>query len=346
METIDMADKGPRFGIVGCGHWGKNYLRLLASLPEVNLTLVCDQDEGLLAQRRTRYPHVTFSTQLDRVLSRDDCDAVIIATPASSHYRLVTQALTNGLDVLVEKPITLVPEEARQLASLARERARVLMVAHTFLFNPAIRQIKRYLDTDVVGDIYYIKTRRTHLGLVRDDVNSLWDLAPHDISILLYLLGETPIRLQAMGRRILRRDREDAAFVNLEFPSGVMAHVHVSWADANKERYLDIVGSRARVTFDDLNVLEPIRVFRKGIAVESNEIQSFGEFKYMVRDEDIVSPKVFAEEPLAAQFQEFLTAVRERTDPVSNGDFGAQVVEVLKRIEEHLQPATVLRAAA
>lgn len=341
-----MTANRPRIGIVGCGHWGKNYLRLLASLPEVDVTFVCDRDEQILAQRRARYPHVPFSSNLHDVLSRDICDAVVIATPASSHHRIVTQALSAGLDVLVEKPVTLLPAEARQLGSLARQNKCVLMVAHTFLFNPAVRQIKQYLDTDVLGDIYYVKTRRTHLGLVRDDVNAVWDLAPHDISILLYLIGEMPCRIQAMGRRILRNDRDDAAFINLGFPSGVMAHVHVSWADSNKERYLDIVGSRARVVFDDLNVLEPIRIFHKGISVDATKAETFGEFKYMVRDDDIVSPKVVPAEPLAVQVHAFLTAVRERTKPLSDEDFGAQVVEVINEIQEHLQPVTDRKAAA
>jgi predicted dehydrogenase len=211
------------------------------------------------------------------------------------------------------------------------------MVAHTFLFNPSVRQIKKCIQDGLIGDIYYAKARRTHLGLVREDVNAVWDLGPHDISMLLFLLGESPLEVQAIGRRMLRKDREDVAFVNLAFPSGTIAQLSLSWADSNKERYLDIVGSRSRIAFDDLNVQEPIRIFYKGISVEPTDDTSFGEFKYLLRDGDIVSPKVAMQEPLRVLCEEFIAALVSRQRPFSDGAFGTKVVDVLCRIEAALR---------
>jgi predicted dehydrogenase len=249
----------------------------------------------------------------------------------------VRDALEAGLDVLAEKPFTLTVAEAEDLTRRAAERDRILMVAHTFLFNPSVRQIKSYIRDGTVGDFYYAKARRTHLGLVREDVNAVWDPAPHDVSMFLLLLEESPLEVQAVGRRVLRRDREDAAFVNLAFPSGVIAQLSVSWADSNKERYLDIVGSKSRVAFDDLNVQEPIRIFYKGIAVEGNPDPSFGEFKYLLRDGDILSPKVTAQEPLRVLCDEFVAALTSRVRPFSDAAFGTRVVDVLCRIEAALR---------
>jgi predicted dehydrogenase len=221
------------------------------------------------------------------------------------------------------------------LVRLAEERDLLLFVAHTFLFNPSVRRLRQYIQDGTAGDLYYLKARRTHLGLVREDVNALWDLAPHDISMFLYLLGEDPVQVQAMGGTFLREGREDVAFVNLAFPSGVVTNLTVGWADANKERFLDIVGSRARIVFNDLDALEPVRIFYKGIGVEREQV-NFGEFKYLLRDGEIVSPRIQLEEPLKVLCGEFLDCVRQGKGHESDGRFGLRVVEVLERVEKAL----------
>ena len=286
---------------------------------------------------RHAYPHIKAITDYKELCDKSRCDAVVIATHASTHYGIIKHSLEQGLDVLAEKPLTLNIDEAEELIQLAEQSNRMLMVAHTFLYNPAIVQIKQYVSEGILGDIYYMRARRTHLGLIRDDVNAVWDLAPHDISMFLYLIGEIPVEVQAIGRKILGSQREDAAFINLSFPSGVIAHIHVSWADSNKERSLDIVGSKARVVFDDLNIQEPVRIFHKGISVDSDEGTSFGEFKYLFRDGDIVSPKISVHEPLKVLCTAFVESITKRKNPLSDGRFGCDVVKVLSAIDKSLK---------
>jgi predicted dehydrogenase len=332
-----MNDGKIRIGVIGCGHWGRNYVRLFSSMPQTELTALADANGARLSALASAHPGTRLFSHHAALLDSGLCDAVVVATTASTHHAIVRDALEADLDVLAEKPFTLNVAEAQDLTQRAERRQRMLMVAHTFLFNPSVRQIKSYIREGIVGDVYYAKARRTHLGLVREDVNAVWDLAPHDVSMFLFLLDESPVEVQAVGRRVLRKDREDAAFVNLAFPSGVIAHLSVSWADSNKERYLDIVGSRSRVAFDDLNVQEPIRIFYKGISVESSAEPSFGEFKYLLRDGDIVSPRVSAQEPLRVLCEEFVAALTSRVQPYSDGAFGTRVVDVLCRIEAALR---------
>jgi len=322
-----------RIGVIGCGHWGKNYVRLFSGMPGVELTAIADTEAAKRQAVAAAHGNPRSFASHSELIAAGVCDAVVVATVASTHYAVISEALRAGLDVLAEKPFTLKASEANELADQAEKGGRVLMVAHTFLFNSSVRQIKGYLDAGVVGDVYYAKARRTHLGLVRQDVNAVWDLAPHDVSMFLYLFGEKPCAVQAVGRRLLRNGREDAAFINLVFPSGIIANICVSWADANKERFLDISGSRARVAFDDLNVQEPIRIYHKGITVESPAEPTFGEFKYLLRDGDIVSPKVAVKEPLRQLCEDFLSALATRSVRLSDARFGAQVVEVLEDVQ-------------
>jgi len=325
-----------RIGVIGCGHWGKNYVRLFGGLPGAALTAIADTDAAKRQAAVAGHPGLRAFASHSELIASGLCDAVVVATIASTHYPIIAEALDAGLDVLAEKPFTLKTSEAVELAERAERKSRVLMVAHTFLFNSSVRQIKGYLDSGIIGDVYYAKARRTHLGLVRQDVNAVWDLAPHDVSMFLYLFGEQPALVQAVGRKLHRSGREDAAFVNLVFPSGIIANICVSWADANKERYLDISGSRARVAFDDLNVQEPVRIYHKGITIEAPSEPTFGEFKYLLRDGDIVSPTVPVKEPLRQLCEDFLTALTIRSVPLSDARFGAQVVAVLEAVQAQL----------
>jgi len=326
-----------RIGIVGCGHWGKNYVRLFSTLERTELVAVADPRAAARDQARKLAPQAQLFEDHTALLKSVSCDCLVVATVASTHYGIIKEALEAGLDILAEKPFTLNVAEAEELCELADAKNRMLMVAHTFLFNPSVIQLKKYINDGVLGDVYYMRARRTHLGLIRQDVNAVWDLAPHDVSMFLHFLGELPDEMQAMGRKVLKSDQEDVAFVNMAFPSGVIAQIDVSWADSNKQRNLDIIGSKSRVVFDDLNIQEPIRIFEKGISVERGAESTFGEFKYLQRDGDIISPKIAVQEPLRVLCNAFLEAVANRKVTISDGRFGRDVVDVLCRIQDALK---------
>ena len=325
-----------RIGLIGCGHWGKNYLRVLHELPGVEVAGVADPSEAARNRVTAAYPGTPVYPDHLSLLEQSNCNAIIVATIASQHTQVIEDAFLAGVDVLAEKPLTLNVEDADKLVALAREKDRIFMTAHTFLFNPSVQKMKSLLQDGVAGDIYYIKSRRTHLGLIRSDVNAVWDLAPHDISMFLYLLEEIPCEVQAMGRRFLRSDREDVSFINLRFPSGIVANIQVSWADANKERVLDLVGSKSRIVFDDINMQEPVRIFQKGVSVGDEGANTFGEFKYLFRDGDIHSPKIPMQEPLRKLCEAFVDSLHSRVPHFSDGAFGRDVVSVLCRIDQAL----------
>ncbi|HUB68165.1 MAG TPA: Gfo/Idh/MocA family oxidoreductase [Candidatus Methylacidiphilales bacterium] len=324
-------------GIIGIGRWGRNYLRVFSNLPGVKLTAVCDADATRAADAAQSCPQVKVFSDVGEMLASGCCEAVVVATEASAHYAICKQCLEKKMAVLIEKPLTTREEEGRELTELAERQGVILMVAHTFLFNPAVRRLKQLLNEKAPGDIYFIKARRTHLGPIRGDVNVVWDLAPHDLSMMFYLLDERPAEIQAMGASFLKPSVEDVAFVNLRFPSGVVGNIILSWADSNKERYLDVVGSRARIAFNDLSNLEPIRIFYKGVALKEERARNFGEFQFVLRDGDIVSPQIDMAEPLRVLCEEFVQAVQTGTKPYSDGRFGTDIVAACRKIEELLK---------
>lgn len=321
--------------VVGCGYWGINYLRILSLLGST--PVVCtDLSPDRLKTVAQQYPRIAIEPDLAHILDRDDIRAVILATTASTHFGLARAVIERGKDVLVEKPLTLRPEDARQLVRLARDKGAVLMVAHTFLYNPAIRRMKQLLERGEAGSLYYLHARRTHLGLVRDDVSALWDLAPHDVSIFGYLLDARPEIVTASGGRYLGRDQVDAVFATLAYRGDVLANLFVSWVDSNKVREVAVVGSRARLVFDDLNNLEKLRIFEKGISID-RQYRDFGEFQLLLRDGDIVSPRLDVGEPLRILTEEFLACVSERREPMSPGVSGWEVVTILDAIERSVR---------
>ncbi|MBN1672214.1 MAG: Gfo/Idh/MocA family oxidoreductase [Kiritimatiellae bacterium] len=320
-----------RIGVVGCGHWGKNHVRIFSNMPNVMLAAAA---ERMASERRTALANLLGVRQYSDVstmLQREHLDAVVVATPAWTHFDVSAACLSAGLDVLVEKPMCTTVAQCDKLMALARKSRRVLMVGHTFMYNPAVQKVKELIRKGVCGKIYYIKARRTHLGLVREDVNAVWDLAPHDVCMFNYFLNAKPKAVQAVGGRFLSKTREDAAFINLQYPKGVIGNIIVSWADSNKERIVEIVGSKARILFDDLNSLEPVRIFQKGIAAHI-QADGFGEFKYALRDGDIVSPHIKMAEPLRVMCEHFIACVRRRSRPMSDGAQGREVVRVLEMV--------------
>ena len=326
-----------RVALLGFGYWGPNYARVLHELPQVDVKIVCDRSADRLAQARQRYPGVALCEDAGEALGRADIDAVVIATPASTHQALVDAALRRGLHVLVEKPMALEVAGCDGLCELAATSGRVLMVGYTFLYNAAIRKMKECMASDQFGQVYYLHATRTNLGPIRQDVNAAWDLAPHDVAIFNYLLDWQPQWASAIGTCALRTSRDDIVFATLGYPNNVVANIHVSWADPNKVREVVAVGSRRRVVFNDLNDIEPVRFFERGVSAPDTFVDSYGEFKLLVRDGDIVSPKVQPSEPLKNQCLEFVEAIRAARTPLTDGRFSCGITRAMAAIDASIR---------
>jgi predicted dehydrogenase len=264
--------------------------------------------------------------------------AVVISTPAATHFDITMKALKSYKHVLVEKPIGINKVEAEKLINLSKKTKKVLMVGHTFLYNPAVNKMKEIIDKKELGKIYYIHSRRTNLGPLRKDVNAIWDLSPHDISITNYLLGDMPQEVSAYAERFLSHKLEDVGFVILKYPKGVFVHIHVSWLDPKKIREMTIIGSRKMLVYDDINANEPIRVYDKNVMQEAytKEYRTFKEFQLIIRDGEVNIPKVNMLEPLRIECQHFIDSIINGTEPLSNGEDGLRVLRVLEGIDESI----------
>ena len=326
-----------RVGLVGYGYWGPNYARALSEIPDVSVSFICDAQEEQLRRAVARYPQIPVSRNVSDAMRHDDADAVIISTPASTHHKLARLALESGRHVIVEKPLALEIEHCQELGELAEKKGLVLMVAHTFLYNSGIQKLRECMSSSSFGRVYYLHATRTNLGPIRHDVNAVWDLAPHDISIFNYLLDEQPQWASAIGSRALGNVREDVAFITLGYSNDVIGNIHVSWADPNKVREVVVVGSRQRLVFDDLNSLERVRVYEKGVSVGETHAGSFGEFKLLMRDGDIISPKIELNEPLKTQISDFVGSIQGNHQPISDALTGTHVVETLKAIDTSIR---------
>jgi len=325
-----------RIGIIGIGHWGPNYARILNGLiPNVTLAACVDRIESRLRGIRAQYPHVEVFTDHREMLSRHLVDAVAICTTATTHRSLTEDCLDAGLDVLVEKPIAPTSRDAEAMIERAHQTKRILMVGHTFLFNPAVQAIKRYIDTGDLGTVLYLHFQRTGLGPIRQDVNALWDLAPHDLSMLSYWLGSEPIEVIARGQSYLKPGCDDVVFVTLRYPNDVLASIHVSWLDPVKVRRATIVGDRRMAVFDDVNASEKLRLYDKGASYQPAD-GDFGAFVAAVRDGDVLIPSLDNREPLREQLAHFVKCVQERREPLTGGREGLAVVKVLEAAQAEL----------
>lgn len=321
-------------GVIGCGHWGMNYLRVLRDMAEVGPVAAIDSRQQRLKEVDTRYPGIAVYESVQDALADPSLDAMVIATPATTHYELVKKCLQEGKSVLVEKPITTNSEQAEELIELADSLDLSLLVGHTFLYNAAVRKVKSYIENGDLGQLYYLYARRTNLGPIREDVNALWDLAAHDISIVHYLLGRPPKWVSAVGAKVLKNGLADVGFFVLGYEDDFVAHVHVSWADPDKVRELVVVGSDSRVVFDDLKIGEQVRIHEKGVTpLASSSGESFG-LDLLIRDGDIISPNIEPSEPLKNQCLDFLNSVRTGSRPVSDGAIGVAVVQTLEAIDQ------------
>jgi predicted dehydrogenase len=326
-------DSDPPTGvaIVGCGYWGMNYVRVFGEMADARVLAVCDPRQSRLDDIRRRYDHITATTDIDVALAVEGVEAVIICTNADSHYELASKSLNAGKHVLVEKPLTTDSRDSAKLIELAGRRNKLLLVGHTFLYNGGVRKVKEFVDKQ---HVYYLYARRTSLGPIRSDVDAIWDLAPHDVAIFNYLLDSRPEVVSAVGASVLRDHREDVGFISLTYPGGIVGHIHVSWADPNKTREVVAVCRDQRIVFNDLDPLERVRVFNKGVHVEPlEEPLTFGEFAFHLRDGDIVSPAVAPTEPLKNQSGHFLHCIRRGEIVFTDAFQGMAVVRVLEAVD-------------
>jgi predicted dehydrogenase len=328
--------KPVRIAVAGCGYWGMNYVRIFNELVDSRVVAVCDQSVERLKEVSRRFPDVYLTTQIDDVASQPGVDAVVVCTEATTHFNVTSRLLLAGKHVLVEKPLTTIAADSEKLIDLADSNSAILMVGHTFLFNAGVRKVKEYVQQDG-GRVYYLYARRTNLGPIRRDVNALWDLAPHDIAIFNYLLSSTPQWVSAVGGKVLRNSRDDVGFISLGYPENVLAHVHVSWADPDKAREVVVVKSDKRIVFDDLNGVEQVRVFEKGVSPVEQEPLNYGESRFEIRDGDIISPRIEPVEPLKHQCRHFLECVRTGRRPISGGAEGRDVVRVLEAVNRSIE---------
>jgi len=321
-------------GVVGCGYWGPKHIRVCHELAEANLIAVCDLEEGRLQQVRNQYPYVETSTDFRDIL-KDNVDAIVISTPVNTHYQLAKEALLYDKHVLIEKPMTASYREASELIELADKRNLVLMVGHTYEYHPAVDFLREMVSSGELGDIYSIDAERLNLGLYRPDVNVLWDLAPHDISIMLTILDADPVAVSARGTHHVDTGVCDIAYLEILFSNGTMGHVHVSWLHPRKIREITIVGSKKMAVYDDVSESEKIHIYDKGLASASNN-NGFSTWTPDYRYGDVVIPFIANAEPLKQECSHFVKCIAEGIRPRSDGWAGLKVSSILEAADKSL----------
>ncbi|MBI3183466.1 MAG: Gfo/Idh/MocA family oxidoreductase [Myxococcales bacterium] len=331
-----------RVAVIGAGHWGPNLIRNFHNRQQSEVRWVADLDQARLAQVRARFPDVQLTSQADQALRDPEVDAVVVSTPTSTHFPIAKAALEARKHVLVEKPIAANAEEARELAELSERAGRVLMVGHVFVYNAAVRKVREYITSGHLGRIYYVSMVRTNLGPIRVDVNAAWDLAAHDISIVNYWLGATPLTASAVGGTWINKGLEDAVFATLRFPKEVLVNLHVSWLNPRKSREVTVVGDQRMLTFDDMNLSEPLRIYDKQVTGDRTKpgfIDTFATFRASVRDGDITIPKVATGEPLKAECDHFLECIAKGERPLTGAKEGMDVVRALEAVQRSVRGA-------
>ncbi len=332
MEPTDLC-----FGVIGWGYWGPKIARNLDSLPHAMVTMVADADLYRLASLRKNQSGVKTTTLPEDVF-RSDVDGVVIATPVRTHYQLAKEALLHGKHVLVEKPLTADVVEAEELVTLAEKQQRILMVGHTFEYSPAVNELRKLVQSGDLGKIYCIEAERVNLGLFRSDINVIWDLAPHDISILLYLLGKKPERIKVQAHAHLQPHIHDVAHLDLGFVGGLSAHIHVSWLHPCKIRRVTVIGDARMVVYDDTNPAEMLKIYNKGADVHADPVVSY-------RFGEITIPHIDWIEPLRLECEDFANSIRLGTQPRAHGGVGLEVVRVLAAAQEALEKQETWNAA-
>ena len=322
--------------VVGCGYWGPNLLRNFSAVADCQVKVACDADPARLTHMKKLYPNIETCPSLDEVLGRSDIDAVVIATPIRMHYPMARKVLESGRHVLVEKPMAASVRECEELVQLAQDRDLVLMVGHTFIYSPTVRKIKDIISHGDLGELQYVSSRRLNLGLFQTDINVAWDLAPHDISIILYILGEPPVGVNCQGKAHVTAGIEDVTNMTLTFANGVFVLIHNSWLDPNKVRQMTFVGKRQMLAYDDIEPLEKIRIYDKRVEVPPH-YDSFAEWHFSYHHGDMYSPFVKQVESLSLECQHFVDCINTGAKPESSGLEGSLVVQVLEAASKSLK---------
>ncbi len=318
-----------RFGVIGWGYWGPKVARNLDGLSDARVSMVADMDARRLASLRGSQSGMETTTEIQELM-RSNVDGIAIATPVRTHFQLAREALLHGKHVLVEKPLTASVEEAEELVTLAAQRQRVLMVGHTFEYSPAVNELRKLIRGGDLGKIYCVEAERVNLGLFRNDINVIWDLAPHDISILLYLFGKTPERIKVQAHAHIQPRIHDVAHLDLGYADGMNAHIHVSWLHPCKIRRVTVIGDARMVVYDDTNPAEMIKVYNKGATVDADPVVSY-------HYGEITIPHIDWIEPLRLECEDFVSAIRTGNQPRANGQVGLEVVRVLAKAQEALE---------
>lgn len=333
-----------RIAQVGLGYWGPNLARNLATVDGGELVTLCDADPVRLERMGKQVPFARRVTEYAEVLADDGVDAVVLATPVDTHFELARAALEARKHVLVEKPLATSSAECETLIALADAADRCLMVGHVFLFNAAVRKVKEYIDAGELGELYYVYSQRLNLGQVRSDVNAMWNFAPHDLSILCHWLGAEPTAVDAHGHSYIQPGVEDVVFMNLDFPDGVAANVHISWLDPLKVRRMTVVGSEKMVVYDDVSADAKVVVYDRGVTKRLKDrseaslgsYRSYGEFQLLLRAGDVLIPKVEFTEPLKLECQHFVDSIITGSTPLADGRQGLMVVRALEAAQRSL----------
>jgi predicted dehydrogenase len=323
---------GIAVGVVGLGYWGPNLARNFAALDGCELRWCCDRSEEALARWRGAFPGTLFTRALDDLLVDDGLDAVVVATDVPSHAPIALAALGAGKHCFVEKPLSQSSGEAAEIAAAAQSAGLVLMVGHLLEYHPGVAKLKEIVDSGELGEVHYVYSNRLNLGKVREAENALWSLGAHDVSVLLHLLEEEPTEVLARGESFLREGVEDVVFCYLRFPSGRLAHMHLSWLDPHKERRFTVVGSRRMATFDDMELERKVTVYDKGF---DRDFRNYGE--YITRSGDVMSPQVSNAEPLRIECRHFVECVANGAEPRSGAPSAQRTVRVLEALQRSLE---------
>lgn len=320
--------------MVGYGYWGPNLLRVLDGMNNVKVKYVCDLDEKRLKEAKEKYPDYIFTSNINVVFDDKEVDAVILATPIETHFPLGKLAMEKGKDLFVEKPITGSSKDAEALIEVAKKNKRILMTGHTFVFSPPVMKMKEIVLSGELGEIFFITSSRVNLGIHRKSISVIWDLAPHDLSIIYYLIDEDPIEIHASGRDSIIKGIPDVAFISLKFPSKMVANIELSWLSPTKMRRTVIVGSKKMLIYDDSDPVDKIKVYDKGIEMKNPE--TFGEYQLTYRTGDMYAPRIDNNEPLKIEMEHFLSAMATRKTPLSDGEFALRVVKTIEVADKKL----------
>lgn len=324
-----------KVGIVGCGYWGPNLIRNFRIIPECQVRLACDLSADRLQHVKSLYPEIETCSEFKVLVNGAELDALVIATPVKHHYELAKCSLLAGKHTFIEKPMASSSAECEELAQIAKERGLVLMVGHTFLYSPPIRKIKEIVDWGDIGEIQYIAARRLNLGLFQKDINVTWDLAPHDLSIILYIMGECPESVNCSGMAHVTPGIEDVTMMYLHFSKKRCAIVHNSWLDPRKVREMTIVGTKRMIVYDDVAMLEKIKIFDTRVE-RPPHYDTFAEFQYAYHYGDTYTPYLKQEEPLKLECQHFVDCIKSGREPLTNGRHGGELVRILEAAKASL----------